>query len=273
MSDAISSPTALDPERPWIQSEEELPSRMNWMDTFFNPLGESPKLHFTRAWTVLFFTGLLSWVGLGFAIFVVGVAGLDTAGLSVFHAYLIAVVLGVSCILSFIIHARRLNHAKKSSVRAVILLVPLALGAVAFMGSMSSKSAEYDKLYEARAEYLADPAAWRENRLEERREAQAKAEQERLEREAAEARGEEVEEQSGNRGGQRGGPPGGGNGPSPENPLPSKEAFILQPSLGAFYTPIALLNALIMIWSLTWVARVPNFSRKNEVADPDNLFA
>ena len=273
MSDAISSPTALDPERPWIESEEDLPSKMNWVDTFFNPLGESPKLHFTRAWTVLFFTGLLAWVGLGFAIFIVGVAGLDTAELSAFHAYLIAAVLGISSILSFVIHARRLNHAKKSSVRAIILLVPLVLGAVAFMGSMSSKSAEYDKLYEARAEFLADPAAWREKKLEERREEQAKAEQERLEREAAKARGEEVEERGGNRGGERGGRGDGDNGPNPENQLPSKESFILQPSLGAFYMPIVGLNALIMIWSLSWVARVPNFGREDETAQPTGPYA
>lgn len=273
MSDAISSPIALDPERPWIETEEELPSKMNWVDTFFNPVGESPKLHFTRAWTVLFFAGFLASVGFGFAMFVVGVAGLDTTGLSAFHGYLIAVVIGVSCILSFIIHARRLNHAKKSSVRAIILLVPLALGAVAFMGSMSSKSAEYDELYEARTEYLADPAAWREKKLEERREEQAKAEQERLEREAAKARGEEVEEPRGDQRGQRGGPGGGDNGPNPENPLPSKASFILQPSLTAFYMPIIGLNALIMIWSLVWVARVPNFGRRDDLAQPSGPYA
>ena len=64
MSDATASQTALDPERPWITNEEDLPVRMSWFQTFLNPAGETPKLDFTRGWTVLFFAGLLSWMGL-----------------------------------------------------------------------------------------------------------------------------------------------------------------------------------------------------------------
>jgi len=181
--------------------------------------------------------------------------------LSAFHGYLIAIVLGVSSILSFVIHSRRLNHAGKTSLWAIIILVPLGLSAMAFLGGVTSKAAEYQTLYDQRAEYLEDPAAWREARLEERREAQAKAEQARLEREAAEARGEEPSgegAQNRGQGGQRGGPPGrNGNGPNPENPLPTKEAFIVRPNLMSFIMPIFLLSIPIMIWSLTWVARKP----------------
>ncbi len=269
MSDAIASQSSLDPDRPWITDDEQLPARMSWLSTFFNPVGKSPKLHFTRAWTVLFFAGLLAWFGVGFVIFIFGAAGADTSSMSVFHGYLIAVVLAVTSVLSFVIHTRRLNHAGKISLRAIIVLLPLILGSVAFMGGVAGKAAEYDKLYDQRAEYLADPGAWRDARLEERRERQAEAEKERLEAEEARANGEDGEAEgngnSGQRGQRDGGGPGGFNqGPNPENPLPSKEEFIVRPNLGAFYMPIAGLSGLIMIWSLLWVARVPNFGRKEE---------
>lgn len=265
MSDAISSQSALDPDRPWITREEDLPVRMSWFDTFLNPAGNSSKLHFTRAWTVLFFAGLLTWVGLGSIIMVMGVAGVDTEGLSAAHGYLIAIVLAISSLFSYVVHTRRLNHAGKISLRAIIVLLPLILGGLAFMGGVTSKAAEYDKLYEARAEFLADPDAWREARLEEQREQQAEEEERRAEAERAREAGEESAEgnQRGNRG--RGGPPGGWNqGPSAENPLPSKESFIVRPNLGSFNAIIVGMNTLIMIWSLLWVARVPNFGKTPE---------
>jgi len=278
MSDAISSQPVLDPERPWINDIDGDPAKMNWLETYLNPAGESPKLHFTRAWTVLFFAGVIAWPGYGLASFIAGAAGMDTSGLSAFHGYLIAVVIGLSSVLSFIIHSRRLNHAGKTSLWAIIVLIPLALGILSFMGGVTAKAAEYQELYEARAEYLEDPAAWREQRLEERRKAQAEAEKARLEAEAARANGEEgAEAQGGQNRGQRGGPPGGErNGPTADNPLPTKEAFILRPNLGAFYNPIVMLSILVMIWSLTWVARTPNYGKPPKTAsgygEPDGPF-
>ena len=264
MSDATASQTALDPDRPWITNEEDLPVRMSWFQTFLNPAGESPKLHFTRAWTVLFFAGLLSWVGLGMIISVVGIAGVDTGPLNAFHGYFIAVVLAITSLFSYVIHTRRLNHAGKISLRAIIVLVPLILAGVVFMGGVQAKATQYAELYEARAEFLEDPQAWRDARLEERREQQAGEEARRQAAEEARANGEEVEgEGQGQRRGNRGGPPGGGNqGPSAENPLPTKEAFIVRPNLGAFNMTIVGLNTLIMIWTLLWVARVPNFGKE-----------
>ena len=264
MSDATASQTALDPERPWITNEEDLPVRMSWFQTFLNPAGETPKLHFTRAWTVLFFAGLLSWVGLGMIITVIGIAGVNTGGLSTFHGYFIAVVLAITSLMSYVVHTRRLNHAGKISLRAIVVLIPLILASVSFMGAVQGKATEYAALYEARAEFLADPQAWRDARLEERRERQAEEEARRKAAEEAKANGEEVEGEGQGQGrGNRGGPPGGPNqGPSAENPLPTKEAFIVRPNIGAFNMTIVALNTLIMIWSLLWVARVPNFGKE-----------
>ncbi len=271
MSDATASQTphaVLDPDRPWITNEEELLSRMSWLDTLFNPTGKSPKLHFTRAWTALFFFGLFTWVGVGFIISILGIAGADTAGLSVFHGYLIAVVLAITSLCSYVIHTRRLNHAGKISLRAIIVILPLVLATLAFVGGMAGKAAEYDKLYEERAEFLEDPAAWREARLEGQRAQQAEAEKARQEAEAAKERGEEADENNGQQGGQgRGGQGGWNQGPSAENPLPSKESFIVRPNLSSFNSIIVGLNTLIMIWSLLWVARVPNFGKSDET-DP-----
>ncbi|MEO1553675.1 MAG: hypothetical protein AAFR82_07030 [Pseudomonadota bacterium] len=266
MSDAFASQSTLDPDRPWITDDEQMPARMSWFDTFLNPAGKSPKLHFTRAWTILFFTGLITWAGFGFIIFMVGIAGADMTEIRAGHAYMIAIVMAVTSVLSFVIHTRRLNHAGKISLRAIIVLVPLILATLMFVGGVSGKAAAYDELYEQRAEYLADPAAWREARLDERRKAQEEVEEARA---LAEANGEaESDENAGQRGqgGQRGGGQGGdwNQGPSPENPLPEREAFIVRPNLGAFSMTIAGLNTLIMIWSLLWVARVPNFGREPE---------
>ncbi|MEL6857589.1 MAG: hypothetical protein AAFO74_04340 [Pseudomonadota bacterium] len=274
MSDAISSQTALDPDRPWITDEEQLPARMNWLDTLFNPTGESPKLHFTRAWTMLFFMGLLTWVGVGAIISIMGIVGADTAGASVFHGYLIAVVLGLTSIMSYVIHTRRLNHAGKISLRALIVLLPVVLGAGLMLLGVADKAQAYDKLYQERAEFLEDPAAWREAQLEEKREKQAAEEQARLEEEAAIAEAEGTEGAEGGerqRGGQRGGGGDWNQGPSAENPLPSKEAFILRPNIGTFSMIIVGFNTLIMIWSLLWVARVPNFGKDKDEAQIADL--
>ena len=263
MSDAAASQTShavLDPDRPWIVNEEELPSRMNWLDTLVNPTGKSPKLHFTRAWTVLFFTGLFAWVGFGFIISILGIAGADTSGVSVFHGYFVAVVLAITSICSYVIHTRRLNHARKFSLWSTIVLLPLIAATLLFLGGMIGKAAEYDKLYQERAEFLEDPAAWREARLEEQRVQQAEAEKARQEAEAAKEDGEGAGENKRQRGGQgRGGQSGWNQGPTADNPLPSKESFIVRPNLGSFNSIIVGLNALIMIWSLLWVARTPNF--------------
>ena len=146
------------------------------------------------------------------------------------------------------------------------------------MGGGSQKAAQYQELYDARTAFLADPVAWRDARLQERRDEQAREAKEREEAAQAERDNQgsprDATSQNANRPGQRqrGGRRGGGGpsaeigGYSPENPLPSKESFILRPNLGSFYMPIILLNGLIMIWSLLWVARTPTNKRKEQVA-------
>lgn len=265
MSDAIASQSALDPDRPWITDEDQLPSRMNWLDTFFNPTGKTPTLHFTRAWTVLFMAQVVAFFFIGWLLTtVISVAGADTEGLEVAERYFIALVFVITTVLSYIIHVRRLNHAGRSPLWAMIVLTPVLIALAQFTGTLIQKSAEYDELYSARAEFLEDPAAWRANRLDTQREAQEKAAAERAK---AQEEPEEVPEMckaananSGNAGnqGNRGGRGDfGDRGPNVEQPLASKEEFILRPAAAGVVQPIMLLSLPIMVWTLLWVARAP----------------
>ncbi|MEM9938126.1 MAG: hypothetical protein AAFZ91_09585 [Pseudomonadota bacterium] len=316
MSDAANYENALDPERPWITDQRQLPANMNWFSTLFNPMGKSPTLHFTRAWTLLFMLQLMCVVGIPLGLGIVSLTGADTSGASAFTLYLTAIIFIVTTFFSFVIHTRRLNDASKLNIRAFIILVPLIAASVMFFTQVQQKSVEFDELYAERGVYLADPAAWEERQREQRRKAQEEeraereafllpvrlagvvidmnvnddsaanallsseraeylrspevwqARQDQARREIHEAReaAKEAAEASGeaqNRGRRGGGGRGGWDqGPTADKELPSQEEFILRPNMGVFQQVIMPISALIMIWSLLWVARVPNFGGK-----------
>jgi len=318
MSDAFASQSALDPDRPWITDNEQIPANMNWFSTLFNPMGKSPTLHFTRAWTLLFMLQLMCVVGIPLGLGIVSLTGADTSGASVFTLYLTAIIFIVTTFLSFVIHCRRLNDAGKLNIRAFIILVPLIAASVMFFAQVQQKSVEFDELYAERGVYLADPEAWEERQREQRRKAQEKeraereafllpmrlagvmvdmnvnddpaankllsteraeylsspevwrARQDQARREIYEAReaAKEATEASGegqNRG-RRGGGGGWDQGPTADKELPSQEEFILRPNMSVFQSVIMPISALIMLWSLLWVARVPYFGGKGQGA-------
>lgn len=155
MSDTVAAP--MSPE----DHDHDAPHvRMKWLDTLFNPLGRSNKVEFTRAWTLLFFLQLFVVViPFGLAI-VAGLAGGDGGPIGKFGLYASPVVFVVTTLLSFIIHARRLQDAGKWVVLSGIVLVPLIIGMMQFTSGLQSKAAAYDALYEKRTDYLADPKAW-----------------------------------------------------------------------------------------------------------------
>lgn len=260
MSDAIASQPPLDPARPWITDDDQLPARMSWLDTFFNPAGKSTTLHFTRAWTVLFMVQVIVWFGIGILLTgILGAAGADTTGFSVFVGYAIAFTFVVTTILSYIIHVRRLNHAGRSSVWAALVLIPLIASLAMFAGALQQNSTAYQERYDARTEFLEDPSAWRQKQLDDQREAQAKAAEERANRTEEDV--PEMCKASGEAGGNRG---QGGNrgpqqnrGPNVEQSLPAKEAAILRPAVSGIVQPIMFLSLPVMIWTLLWVARAP----------------
>lgn len=238
MSESVQQPEVIDPSRPWITDPEQNPVRQNWFASFFDPTGESPKLHFTRGWTLLFMLQFFSIFGVGMLIFVIGLAGAGTDALSVGAAYLAAGVYLVTSLMSVVIHIRRLNHARKSPLWAILVLLPLIAAFFVTMGQVTQSRATYDEMYQSRAEFLEDPRGYREAALERQRAQRA----------------EQAGEQSGAE--RRGGRPGGGErGYDPENELPSQEAFVLRPHLSSFYNMILVLSIFLVPWSLMWVAR------------------
>ncbi|MEM9054449.1 MAG: DUF805 domain-containing protein [Pseudomonadota bacterium] len=239
-------------------SADRLP--MSWLGTLFNPSGTSTKIEFTRAWTLLFFLQLgvvmLPW----FISFVMGLTGGDGRSVGRFGLYLSPIVFIVTTVMSYIIHTRRLRDAGKSTLFAILILLPLLLGVGLFGSSVAGKSAEYASLYEQRQKYLDDPIAFRERKAEMEQEKLAEAKAKCLEAvSAASGESETTEEdcekvtQNGRGQGQRG--PGGQEPTSPENPLPSQGDFILRPNLSQIQTIIIPLSGLLAIWSLLWVAR------------------
>lgn len=258
MSHSTSDLPPLDPARPWITDPEDLPSRINWLATLFNVMGRSSRLHFTRAWTLLFMLQFLFVFGGGLLLFILALTGVDTAGLSVAKQYASAAVFLVTGLMSFVIHNRRLADAGKSSAWAVLILLPLVIAGTVTLGNIQKSAAEYDVMYQKRAAFLEDPGAFREEALERRREAQkARADA----REDDDAGGEAA-----SRGPRRGGDRGGRRGFNAENEMPDQETFVLRPHVGAFVTLMMLLSAFLVPWSLMVVARAAPKGRDPQAA-------
>ncbi len=165
MRDTTAQPDVLDPQRPWITDENQLPSRMSWIGAMFNPTGVSSQLHFTRVWTVCFFLQLLIVIVPVFGGVIIGLAGGDPAGLRTLGLYASPAVFMVTTLISVTAHSRRLNDAGKTVFWALLVLLPLLIGLALFSMNVMSKSVAYDELYAKRAEFLADPQTWRAERL------------------------------------------------------------------------------------------------------------
>lgn len=289
MSTTDSASSALDPQRPWIEDERELPSQMQWMRAMFDPTGASPKLHFTRVWTLCFFLQLTVVVVPVFVGFVLGLTGGDASALTSFGVYASPIIFISTTIISFIVHSRRLNDAEKSAAWAIIVLVPLVIGLFLCAAGVMKKSAEYDGLYEARTEFLQAPEAWRTARIEERKRRQernialtelnidiravfsgvfydkldfdgvSKSEwqSERLGSfKAVKQRSAKIAEKD-----TEDGAPARSRGQEEfpaSQPTPSQVDYILRPSIGVIQSILIVMNCFIMIWSLTWVARLPS---------------
>ncbi|MEM5516891.1 DUF805 domain-containing protein [Henriciella sp. AS95] len=233
---------------------------MNWMHTLFDPTGKSPRLHFTRAWTLLFMLQLVVILVPFAAAMVVNMAGGNGAPIGAFGVYATPVVFIVTTLMSYVIHARRLNDAGKWTILAFLPLVPLVLALVAFMGTAMGEIQKYDQRFEQRQEYLANPEAYLERQLEQSRKAQEAAKQRAAD---AEASGEEPKAQPRGQQNRR----AGGPGMAVDKPLPAKAPTVLKASLPTIQRIMIPLSALVAIWSLLWVARVPFFG--TYPGDPD----
>lgn len=124
----------IDASRPWIRDPHDDPKAMNWWAVLFNPFGTSPKLHFTRAWTLMFMARFLSVIIPGLVIWVIGMAGGDSSALKWLYIPA-AIIFPLTIITSFIAHIRRLADGRKPVILAGLVILPLLLGFGGFLAN------------------------------------------------------------------------------------------------------------------------------------------
>ena len=236
---------AIDPHRPWIRDERDAPATMNWRNTLFNPFGKTYKLHFTRAWTFMFMGRLLLYVIPSFIAFLAGIAGVGTEGL---NAPVNLVLFSVPAVLlpfalftllteytSFVVHVRRLTEAGRSAFMAVIVLVPMLLGLIAYALGTQAGAAQYRQMHSpANTEAV-----------------EAKAEKKGEEEEGEEAASKDTQAA----------PAGGGGARNPQMARMmelSERQLAQQTGMGMAFPIWWLASFGAMLWSLIYVARLPN---------------
>lgn len=225
------APGEIDSHRPWIRDYRDDPGAMKWAETLLNPFGETSKLHFSRAWTLMFVGRMLLCIVPSFGAFILGIAGVKTEFLNTPTSLLLftvpallvpfAVFAIVTEFTSFVAHTRRLADAQRPAWLAVIVLVPMILGLAAYAAGTSMGAAQH------RAANV-PPAAVAETK----------------EGEAAAEKKPEAKPQRGRRG-----PPG---------PPQSERQAAMATGLGMALPIWWLASIGVMVWTLVWVARLPN---------------
>ena len=261
----LTARTPLDSKRPWITDPADLPSEMHWAKTLLNPLGQTSRIHFTRAWTLLFFSRVLIIALPMFFGWVVSAAGGDASGISEFSRIAVPVVLVVTVFMSFNIHIKRLYDAGKPTLLAILVFLPFVIAGTAFTFVAVSTSAGYEVAEAKRIFALEHP----EEAKAAREAAAAKAAEE-----AKAAEGEDgaatpdspnaSTNRRGSRGGRRGGPPPGGGGAGAE--AASKSEIVLNAAQPVGQGLLMFLDFPLMLWTLLWVARKP---RKDTAKEAD----
>ncbi|MDP1554605.1 MAG: hypothetical protein Q8L84_04015 [Hyphomonas sp.] len=227
------TPGEIDSHRPWIRDHRDDPGAMNWAETMLNPFGETSKLHFSRAWTLMFFGRLLLYLVPSFAAFILGIAGVKTEGMNapvnilLFTVPALLVPFALFTIIteftSFVAHTRRLADAQRPSWLAVIVLVPMILGLAAYTAGTSMGAAQHRAMNAPPAEKTAEA-----------KEGEAKE---------GDASAEKKQQP------QRRGPPG--------PPQSERQAAVAQ-GMGMGLPIWALSSFGVMLWTLLYVARLPN---------------
>lgn len=225
---------ALDEARPWITDPDELPRNMNWFSALFNPFGRSPKLHFTRVWTLL----LLPRIFLYFGLLQLGTSSSigEVIG-KVFPILLLEIIFFISAM-------RRLNDSGRSVFFAWALFVPAILGVGAAVALVPSAQAGFK-----------DAVIEFQNAKENGTEGQRSGVSGRQVSQAARGGGGRGGRRG--RGGRGGGPGGPASGPPQETP------FVIQKTMGPAGMVWFFGSLFITIWSAAWLARLP---RKEDLA-------
>jgi uncharacterized membrane protein YhaH (DUF805 family) len=227
----------IDHHRPWIRDHRDDPGAMNWLETMANPFGESSKLHFSRFWTFSFMGRLLLYLIPSFTAGILGIAGVKVdflnapvnLGLLAVPMLLapFAVFAFFTDLASFVAHMRRLADAQRPTWLAAIVLVPMILGLAAYTAGTAQGAAQHREMHApkpaaAEAPKSADTAKKDEAKADEKKEPERK------------------------------GPP------QRQGPPQSERQMAISTGLGMGF-PIWLLASFgVMLWTLTYVARLPN---------------
>lgn len=261
-----SAPDVIDPHRPWIRDQRDDPAEMNWTQTLFNPMGMSSKLHFSRAWTFMFLGRVLLFIGPVFAAFLAGLAGADTSGLWKPVSFLVLpipellvpffIFTIVTELTSWVAHVRRFAEANRSTLLAMIVLIPLFLGLAGFaLGAMGgskqfaamqaeSKPAVAEKtivLDDGSATTVVENADGTETASTNTASAakeEVKAEDKPDAKKAKKQQG------------------GGGHGPP--GPPPTERQMAIGAGMSLALIPWSIASLIVMFWTLLYVARMPN---------------
>lgn len=235
----------IDPHRPWIRDERDDPAGMDWAQILLNPFGESSKVHFTRAWTLFFMGRLLLYVVPSFVVGILTIAGAKMDGANAPVSLLIitvpallvpfAVYTIATEFTSFVAHTRRLADARRPAWLSGIVLVPMILGLLAYTAGTGMGAAQH------RMMTAPPPAAVKTETV---KEGEYGEEGEEAKSDSAASDGAKKRQQP-----QRRGPPG---------PPPSERQMAVQTGM-SMGLPIWALGSLgVMLWTLLYVARLPN---------------
>lgn len=233
----------IDPKRPWITDPRDAPTDMNWLKTFTDPSGETSRVHFTRAWTGLFFIRLLYLAGTMGLFMIFAAAGAENPASFVPPAWLWLVVVLVTALASAVAHVRRLASARRSAAWAALVLLPVLAGAGGFLAGAAmgaqAYQAQVQQAERQRAEMPAPPQT-------------PPAEGETAGETSTDSAAGSAEGRDGARERRRGGPPG------PDITEVSARDFALSQGVNMAITFWALPSFLVMLWTLFWVGRLPN---------------
>ena len=147
MSDPRTDTSApIDPKHPWIEDPRDVPGELNGLAALFNPSGETSRVHFTRAWTLLFFMRTFAVLLPVLLSAILAASGGDADAVGGLYA-LVPVVFVATAIMSLILHVRRLSDARRSPLWAGLVLMPMIAAAAVFLVSVPGANAAFDKTH------------------------------------------------------------------------------------------------------------------------------
>ncbi len=235
MTDMSTESSHYDPKHPWLQNQEDDPRQANWSKVFFDPAGVTRKPVFLRAQTLLWIGRLVAYFLAGsiasgaFLMLPLGFEGNPAIALGVMFGLFL-----LFSVMSVISHIRRLNDSGRSPLWAMIIPIPLFVGAMAGMfsliGGAAMTTATANDAAKAEIVAEAEPASEANDDADET---------------ASAADADQTPEP------RRGGPP--------KKPPTAKD--FVNGAMGAGFMVWAISGFFVMLFSLLFVARKPTTTR------------